>query len=1566
MSTVTSTPSKATPLVPAQNAVRALFSTPPSLEAVARKMLTDAIAQHYPTLKFNLAITRLAVPFAHGGWALQSLMTRVMTYLGSGAELDFSPINDKAFYLTDNAPDVLAPEEGEIDMSVIEGLIKELSWRLPIGLQNALTDFWGEPSDNGAHRWQWLSDVLKDTLSIRAFEQEDLTDNDRDALYQVLSFPEREERIRQYGENAVRAYWLKLTLVNAGSTYSKLSSRIVFANTDQVLEYTPGSTSRSFPDIETLKQNWSAQLHQLYSVEEVHFKSFELDGNAFDACAAAILNQQLMDLSLIVLPAKTGWRALEAVYLKITDTAEFFADAPTANPETLRTLKTRLPQWLSSASKTNQILYRQYSLALSRTKKINKGKTYLSGLSSLHTYAADVLQRQMLLDQKKFEPESPTQPVEGVFQADDIELTYLKAAGLPGATGIIEPVTLTLTELAVKNLQGIPKDQMTLRHRQGFNLPAWLTPDYITRRGGLIEQADIGKAYLERVESVLLSDTDDAKARERLFAQQIRAQLPLEALELSLKQENGFTAQGARYMAAIVQSTPEGRKINGTTVVIRHLGLLRQTGASPDIVANMFIIESSDLEDGPHILYRPFYSPSLLEFSTRAALLDAIAQPGALQNSVLIWLNDIARPIYENGGFKEPHFIRFGLGSEFAPLEAPEPAMLVTNGTSNELLQFLNNGQLMQFLYGNNARAMVALADAESISNSERRWSVFLEGASLVVNTLLVTPVLPPPIMLTAGLLSVMNAVSQDIPALASNDTTVRELAAADVLLNVGMLLFHQAINALPRSHVLPEHVPGLVIQPFAPPRIAEQWPEPPTPKVIPGTISLPGEPPNTESTLLDFSFFNARNRLTTSQKELLAQFKVPAPETRPPAATSGMHKGQFYFDQKWHVLIEQELYPVDMDPDGAAVIVGASDINHHGPAVRSDNNGNWSLDLRLRLLGGMPPKRIAAYQQKKSARVSELQSEWQAFFKQEEPLHKAVDITQSAMIKAKNDPRFTPEQLASLGEKFDNALQKQRSAYQQLLESNKERIELQIPFHERIVISLLQKLSDNLVKSLARSAYKQADLLKAWPQFARPGLEMEQASEADPVGFMQFIRDEIAINEQTIQYLELRNSYINQLLNLSPAGAEAAEQITSTFSRDEHTPLTLKSFQLSCLKLASSKPSANILAEDSLDHAIDPLREHIHTHNELNTLDVDASKRLEVLDSLTLHYGQALDAIQGIGLIHESELELDYFNTLRQLLEDFYQDVTLQLAAEIKPPAKPSRSARIRRPSARAKAQKKVISVRGKGKLIGEVKAPGQEWPIEVIEVRSDYDNQLLSTYSQHGEEWVAIETVTTPTPIERRALNIIRGDARRYLDRVDDNLGKARQYKALCRHPEEIEELLSQQAIKLDKLATELHFSVQAQPPSVRAPNDQILIDNLRSAYRRMLTEGQELRLQLSLELPPTHGNLQHLLDKKRVQLAKLGKRFQLKGERKDFIQEYAVNDRRGAPLWYAHFHYPAADTPKQDYAIAHLKTRAQRTLSYYSQLAEAQNGQAIVNVHRGQIGKSLAQEWFLPLSD
>ncbi len=88
-------------------------------------------------------------------------------------------------------------------------------------------------------------------------------------------------------------------------------------------------------------------------------------------------------------------------------------------------------------------------------------------------------------------------------------------------------------------------------------------------------------------------------------------------------------------------------------------------------------------------------------------------------------------------------------------------------------------------------------------------------------------------------------------------------------------------------------------------------------------------------------------------------------------------------------------------------------------------------------------------------------------------------------------------------------------------------------------------------------------------------------------------------------------------------------------------------------------------------------------------------------------------------------------------------------------------------------------------------------------------------------------------------------------------------------------------------------------------------------------------------------------------------------MKGARQDFLQEYAINNRDGFPLWYAHFHYEKIDTPKADYSVAHLKTKAQRREDYHSLLAKADSPYAVVNVHRGKIGKLMAQSKFLPLA-
>ena len=120
-----------------------------SLESVTRKMLASAIAHEYPGLTINLERTQLATPQVGGGWVLQPFMPRVLDYLGSSIELDLSPIEGQAYYLSDTPPTLLRPRQGELDMKVIERLVKELSWRLPIGLQGALTDFWGEYVESG-------------------------------------------------------------------------------------------------------------------------------------------------------------------------------------------------------------------------------------------------------------------------------------------------------------------------------------------------------------------------------------------------------------------------------------------------------------------------------------------------------------------------------------------------------------------------------------------------------------------------------------------------------------------------------------------------------------------------------------------------------------------------------------------------------------------------------------------------------------------------------------------------------------------------------------------------------------------------------------------------------------------------------------------------------------------------------------------------------------------------------------------------------------------------------------------------------------------------------------------------------------------------------------------------------------------------------------------------------------------------------------------------------------------------------------------------------------------------
>ncbi|MEB0207266.1 dermonecrotic toxin domain-containing protein [Pseudomonas sp. CCC3.1] len=1554
-----STPTTPLPSALTANAVRAQFAGRPTLEGVTRQLLAAAFSEKYPTLKIDLARTRLAVPRVGGGWELQPFVARVMDYLANGNVLNLEMIDGQSYYLCDDAPNWLEPDL--LDMKVIDALVRELTWTVPAGFQNALAEYWSGQADTGVSRWRWFSDVLKDTLSIGLIQQEDLSDLARETINQVILCPDREGRVLQYGEHCAQVYCLESTLIGTQASSTRLTSSIVLVRAHLVLMCRPNGTVKSFPSVDAAIEYGGQRMGAAYVADEVRIKRYELEGNVFDVQAAIILGRQLESLGALKLPARVGVEALQTVCLNLSEPAQYLLAAPATDGRAVDMLNAHLPDWLRQASAAEQSQYRQYSLALARAKKSSQGRTFLSGIADIRSFAIDVLTQQMQLDQERLELDSSRHVSVEAFNPDHVELTFFSAAGFPNAIPVTETVIMSLTELALKNLVGRPEGVLSLKHSHGLALPVWLTPDYIISSNGLIERVDIGKVYPERLQSLLLGTTSDARKREQLFAEQISAYLPLQALELSLKKENGLSPHGARYVAALMQSDAADRQVDGVPVVIRHLAMVRKSGAAPDVVNNMFIIEPADMSVGPHLLYRPFYHQALHEFATRAALLEAVAQPGELQTSVLVWLSNVARPIYDNGGFQEPHYVRFGLGSDFSPLEVPQPATLSVDGASDELLQYLHNGKLLQFLYISNASALVSQAERDSVSNTESRWGVLLERTNLIFNLVLL-PFLSVPTLLTVGLSVMLLAAIKDIPALNSQDPITRELGLVDLLLNLAMVLFPLPAS-VPARPLLADGVREQVVKPRAPERSADRWPELPSPRVSAGAVAFPGELPDVQSTPLDFSFASSQNRLTPNQRKMLSRFEVNKPAQMPqpilhnPRADEP-RKGLYVIDNKWHALVEDTLYEIDVGLEGV-VIVDPADGNHFGPYLKSSGDGRWSLDLRLRLSGGMPKARLQALRETKNARRQELLDQWEKLNEETPKMNATFQVSISVMERAEKDPRFTEEQRSVYRRKAESATQQLIDSYLLLL-ANLDEFKSLFPDVKKYDI-------DDRILALATECNH---LLVIYDHDLKgvPFRVLEMASSSNTLRFDQVMKAYIDIYEKMIATLELRARYLERLDQAGMQRYESSlEDVSLKRTNVDFYDVSIKNSYLNWLIKPSVKEwQRNTALVETLEGLVTPVRKLISTHVELNTFDFSSGESLEVVSSLVDFYAQSLDALRGLGILRADELDSVFFNKIITMLDGLYQDVAKKMAAEIKPGAKAAELPDKPHRAPTTGAPKRIIKTRNSGRLIGKLIPAGGEWPVEVVEVRSEENDQLLGTYSEHGEVWDEIKVVTPMAPSATRPLDILKGEARKGYADLDKHLRRAEEYKKISRYPQEVQEVLQHEADRLNRLAAELSKAIDAQPLNTVVQSDLVLVENLRSGATRLTEKGKELRIQLSLELPPTHGNLQYLLDQDRVQIAGLGARIKLAGERQDFIQEYAINDKKGAPLWYAHIHYAEAETPKENYGVAHLKLKSQRRESYYSQLKKSKSPQATVNVYHGVIGKDLVERWFLPLDN
>lgn len=1567
---------------PLAGAITAQFASRPQLVAVAGQHLATLISQTYPTLSIDLTRTRLLTPTSRGGWSRTPLLPSVIDYLANGTPLDFSDRHGRSCYLSDHPPTPLTLENAQpLDLQVIQELIQTLPQTLPVALQDALAAYWNEDSDQGISRWRWLGDVLRDTLHITTLQRNDLTQAEREMLSQLVDHPDRDQRIARFGESAVHAYLPQASFSAGPRAHYRLGTDLlllcVVNHHTYTLRCSLAGPYERFEHMDDALQDWARRTEPYAVVERVAPQLLEPEGNLFDVQASTVLNRQLQQLGDLKLGTLFGLEALKSVYRHITDPWMSFLDAPMSTPPVLTTVRSQLPDWLTQATPAERASYRRHSLQLASAKKRSEGLTFLSDVPDIRTYTQTALTHQLHQDARRL-GQATTEPI----QPDDLQLTFHVAAGYPGGAGYVERVDMNLIDLAINNLQGQPKGTLTIAHRSGQTLPGWLNADYIHGSDGLIQRLDIGKTYPQMLKAQLLGATDPVREREQRFAEQTVAQLPLLALELSLRRANGVTALGAAYVSALMGQAAAQRQVAGESIVIRQLALLRKPHALADAVTHMYIIEPENGQGGPHLLYRPLYADMLHQFASREGLMEAIATPGELQTSVLTWLSDSARPIYDNGGFLQPHYVRFGVGDEFETPRIPAPATLAVDGASDELLQFLSSGRLMQYLYGANARALVDQAERTSVSNTESRWRVFLEGAGLIFNTLLL-PLARGPFMLAGWLLNLMASARRDIPGLNSPDPVTRELAWVDMLMNVGMVMFELVPSRTRTPETLLPDLHWQIQHSQLERRDEGRWPPYLAPVIEPGPVLMDTPEPGLKNTALDFSFANARNQLTSSQQQRLWQFQAAKPDVLPSPVLSGSRRGLYNHLHDWYALLDGRWYQVQLLSEGGVVIVDPSDPHRQGPYLKSDDQGAWSLDLRLRLSGGMPLKRIAAVREHKAQRRQQLEADRERFMNPRQEIRQGVqvninsgqqalqakiDTAEQLMRLAAGDTKYTDSARANTRRNFDKALHEQTAAYQQLLDSREERHQLEIPLPPAVSAVLLENSVNNLRKSVVVADMDRQALYNDNPDLTVPYAEALPTIFANPTRYAQFLKDMSQINERQINALELKDRYLLELFNLGDPGLAGYNRLTQG-RPDEISALAIKYSQLQNYKFLSQKHWQQGLFDNQLDATLEPLAPQLRTHSELNALNLSPSDRVEVLESLLEYYGKAVDSLQGMALVQGEYLEAEYFHRTQALVDSLYQDVVQQLASEVKPPSPPTRRPPKQLLPKPGRPQKKVIKTRRQGVLIGDLKPAGSDLPIDVVEVRSEHDDRLLGTYSQHETAWDEIQDARGPTkpvlPPGTRALSVVKGEARKLLAELDTIISREQRYAQVSRFPVEIEESLSYQAQRFDTLAGELERALQAQPKNQRVPADQALADNLRGAYTRLIAKGTALRIERSLALPPTDSHVEYLLAQDRIQIARLENRVPSRGERQDFIQEYAVNDKRGFPLWYAHFHYTEMATPKGEFNVAHLKTKAQRRETYYTLLAKAQNPKSVVDVHRGAISRALAERWFLPLA-
>jgi len=1489
MTETTAPPENSPPLLKQSRLVE-LTSRGYSLHQVASRLLRTALEKRYPDQHIDPDHTLLATPIRD----LDDPQMPVRAYdfeSLSHALIHHGLYKTRACYVEGEhfltrTPTANPPVHLAVDMDEFTALLNDHAPLLFIEYQQQQLDYWNE-SENGRPQWQELSDLLRSAVDVQSVSGWD-ADACRLGRFVALHPTKAERPTAEEPFTDLRACVMDIDRNEDGNTtHALIAGALVltatFGQRKRVLMYTIADGYESFDSLAQLGGSLSQRVDPENPESPLTWRLIEPDGNIFDAFAQALIANQLVAIESLD-PDSPSTHAQ-------VDTNPH--SATRFNPLEKRRfnqLQNAIPAWLKDAPVNDLQTYSDCITALGTLRDGAENDAFRDkDLPAIKPYAEQKMREAILADSS----------AEGAadLPLERLRITVTHSLETAGFTlpDPLDQVRETLGEFALQNTAPY---MASIDFDDGRSVPAWLTVDYLT---GISEKVDIGGEYPKLIRRTLIDDPVRAALQRTRYTLQLPILLSLLALECKLRRLGGVDAQGQAYIHQLMDSIASEQAPDEYPVTIRPLAFtpVRRLSGRSDTVANMFIIGPRNHRQGPCLLYRPMLDVPLMQFASMENLIYAVHQPGELRNSVLAWLDSPALS-FEYAQYVFPS----GLPSPWTLTQlAFEPLLHLDLTGPIKLANQPLTGDILGSLYTANSQAVIELADRQSVSNSERRWTLLADSGWAIFSV--ASNFISGAAGTAVWVWQTIELIQQAVDAQERSNNMVAWRSTADVLLALGILLTHRAIsrrNKSMESRLKAARKTAPVREPIDDP-IGSERPAlpPPVVQITLDPLTIADALPSGHRTLLDPALL-PRPDNSTRFKAMLDSFKVEEPDLTGKSTSPDNHlhsvDGKTYapVGNRWFQVIALENEPV--------YIVHPQDPLRTGMALKYDTaTGKWHWDPRLRLRGGGPTGRIEALRRAKEQKKT---SAWQALelFMARESAEKRTLLEDISALQADASedtfnrilPRYLDKAM-KLGNDYTQALEQLDTWHQnggagvyyqaQLMRMTGEQHRC-LGSWLRMKMRLYAKTS----KKIAESFEKKTPL---------PRKEQIETATAATL-----ISDEMITGLQTLQHS----------LQTLEAHAGKARKLAADLTRlmPNFTGLDLKANEIgmSYERCVSERPGL-IMEAARLDIGILTIKAADAGHEliRLNRIPLGTTGQAERIEQLS-HWNDLLTGIDE----RIAQLPNDFreqfvqarLDRVRELIGEFRALARERLIAEVPEPE-------LEQPPATVRQEPQPSTSQPKPRVSKSRRRPDSSSEPSSSGTRQPEDEAPFVKISAHPTKpALATDSVEFLTAAMDLGLNI-------------DNFNKSTRDEAKRpgRIPADIRDMFDQQIARLEQNAKDLDAALTRQ----RAANQNVwpvasLPQELREGAARTRIEAATTYGAMLKQRKPRETYFHWLYENAQVEVVKDPRGRIRTQQRGDYFQEYRILDRTNGnrPLWVAHFHYEKPADTDDHYTVAHLK--------------------------------------------